>query len=32
MQREIELKGTFKIESKPKKKTGKEMLHENIQT
>jgi hypothetical protein len=32
MQREIELKGTFKIKSKSKKKTRNEILHEDIQT
>jgi len=31
MQRRIELKGTFKIKSKPKKKRRNEMLCENIQ-
>lgn len=32
MQREIELKETFKLKSKPKEKIRNEILHENIQT
>jgi hypothetical protein len=32
MQRELELKETFKLKSKPKEKIRNEILHENIPT